>query len=104
MEQKAALATTQAEIARLSAELEKAKSAAADMKTRFVEATQKQKETLDQSEERAHLAETGLALLRSRADTWLSELTVLNRDLNSKLTDIPLLSLLSFFVVAFLMT
>ena len=59
MEQKAALAATHAEIARLSAELEKAKSAASDMKTRFVEATKKQKETLDQSEARAHLAETG---------------------------------------------
>ena len=70
------------------------------MKTRFIEATKKQKETLDQSEERAHNAETELALLRSRSDTWLSELTVLNRDLNSKWTDIPLVfSLLSFLLL-----
>ena len=102
MDQKAALATAQAKIARLNGELEKARAAATEMKTRFVEATKKQKETLDQSEERAHLAETELALLRSRSDTWLSELTVLNRDLNSKWTDIPFfrcfLSLLLLFL------
>ena len=103
MEKKAALVATRAEIARLSAELEKAKSAATDMKARFVEASKKQKETLDQSEARAHHAETGLALLRSQADTWLSELTGLNRDLNSKLTDIFFL-LLSFFTATILMT
>ena len=88
MEQKAALAATQSEIARLSAELEKAKSAATDMNTRFMEASKKQKETLDQSEARGHHAETELALLRLQADTWLSELTGLNRDLNNKFTDI----------------
>ena len=88
MDQKASLATAQAEIARLNGELEKANSAATDMKTRFVEASKKQKETLDQSEARAHHAETELALLRSKADTWLSELTGLNRDLNSKFTEI----------------
>ena len=99
-----ALATAQSEIARLNGELEKVKAATTDMKTRFIEASKKQKETLDQSEARAHNAETELALLRSRSDTWLSELTVLNRDLNSKWTDIPLLLLLPFFAVAFLMT
>ena len=78
VEQKSALAAAQSEVARLSAELEKAKSAATDMKARFVEVSKKQKETLDQSEVRAHHAETELALLRSKADTWLSELTGLN--------------------------
>jgi hypothetical protein len=73
------------------------------MKTRFVEATKKQRETLDQSEEHAHLAETGLAILRSRSDSWLSELTVLKRDLNSKWTDIPHAFLAHFFVVVLLM-
>ena len=101
MDQKAALATAQAEIARLNGELEKARYAATEMKTRFVEATKKQRETLDQSGERAHLAETGLALLRSRSDSWLSELTVLNRDLNSKWADIPHVFLALFLCCCF---
>ena len=45
VEQKYALAAAQSEIARLSAELEKAKSAATDMKARFVEASKKHMET-----------------------------------------------------------
>ena len=83
MDQKTALSTAQSEIARLNGELEKVKAATADMKTRFIEATKKQKETLDQSVARADNAETELGLLQSRSDTWLAELTVLNRDLNS---------------------
>ena len=53
-----------------------------------MDANKKQKETLDNTEGRAHHAETELALLRSRADGWLGELTGLNRDLNSKFTEI----------------
>ena len=102
MDQKAALATAQSEIARLNGELGKVQAATAEMKTRFIKATKKQKETLDQTEERAHTAETELALLRSRYDTWLSELTVLNRDLNSKWTDIPLVFFLLSFLLLFL--
>ena len=84
VDQKSAFSDAQSEIARLNAELEKAKSATGDLKTRFVDATKKQKETLDQAEARDHLAETELALLRSKQDAWLTELTGLNRDMNSK--------------------
>ena len=83
VDQKTALSTAQSEIARLNGELGKAQAAMSEMKTRFIEATKKQKETLDQSVARADNAETELGLLRSRSDTWLNELTVLNRDLNS---------------------
>ena len=81
---------------RLNVELEKAKSTAADLKTRFVDATKKQKETLDQFEARAHAAETEVALLRSKQDGWLTELTGLNRDMNNKCTEF------SFVCVPFL--
>ena len=84
MDQKTALSTAQSEIARLNGELGKVQAAMSEMKTRFIEATKKQKETLDQSVARADNAETELGLLRSRSDAWLTELTVLNRDLNSK--------------------
>ena len=88
MDQKTALSEAQSEILRLNAELEKSKSAATDLKARFLDATKKQKETLDNTEAHAHHAETELALLRSKADGWLAELTGLNRDLNSKFTEI----------------
>ena len=83
VDQKTALSTAQSEIARLNGELGKVQAAMSEMKTRFIEATKKQKETLDQSVARADNAETELGLLQSRSDTWLAELTVLNRDLNS---------------------
>ena len=102
MDQKTALSTTQSEILRLNAELEKSKYAATDLKARFLDATKKQKETLDNTDVRVHHAETELALLRSKADGWLAELTGLNRDLNSKFyRDIFLL--LSFFTAITLM-
>ena len=84
MDQKAALGTAQAEIARLNGELAKAQATMSEMKKGFIEASKKQKETMDQSVARADNAEAELGLLRSRCDTWLAELTVLNRDLNSE--------------------
>ena len=87
VDQKTALSTAQSKILRLNAELEKSKSAATDLKAHFLDATKKQKETLDNSEARAHLTETELALLRSKADGWLTEFTGLNRDLNSEFTE-----------------
>ena len=95
VDQKTALATVQSDIARLNGELRKVQAAMSEMKTRFIEATKKQKETLDQSEARAHAAETEVALLRSKQDAWLTELTGLNRDMNSKCTEF------SFFVFHF---
>ena len=84
VDQKAALRTAQGEIARLNGELAKTQATMSEMKKGFIEATKKQKETLDQWVARADNAETELGLLRSRSDTWLTELTVLNRDLNSE--------------------
>ena len=84
VDQKAALGTAQAEIARLNGELAKAQAAMSEMKKGFVEASKKQKETLDQSVARAENTKVELDLLRSRSDAWLAELTVLNRDLNSE--------------------
>ena len=64
--QKSALTEAQSEILRLKTELEKSKAAVTDLKACFLDATKKQKETLDSSEARAHHAETELSLLRSK--------------------------------------
>jgi chromosome segregation ATPase len=96
-ETQSALEQERGEVARLKAELEKANATQASLKSAFVEATQRQKQTLDAAESRVLSAETALSSLRSRNDLWLNRLASLNSDMNSKFSILQLCCFLHLF-------
>ena len=79
------------EVSRLKAELEKAQSHSAELEKTAAEEkqlradeAQKLNETLDQTEVRATSAQQELQILKEKTDRWLTELTKINSEMDSK--------------------